>query len=357
MVEKLYSEFDSNLTIRSATSKSFDESKINLSKIKKLNKVAHVSKGIEEIVILKHEKKWANAKLFAVENTFLELAKTKNHLVDGESYIYKNNQNYALIGANLLDKLNGYISQNENHETLIIYFPKRNAKINVNTNPFRSDIIKLSGRINYNKEVNEEVIIVPLLFAKEILDYENRISKIYINCKQKNDLLSLQEELQQLIGKDFIVETHFQKNALIYQTSKTEKVIVICILVFVFIMAIFNLIASITMLYIEKESNIKTMNSFGASKDFVFKIFFYEGLLISFKGIVIGLFLGLIVALGQFYFKLVVLPNSGGQAFPMWITLKDVLLVFGIVSIISILASYLSISFLLKINKSDGSSK
>jgi lipoprotein-releasing system permease protein len=357
MVEKLYSEFDSNITIRSANGKTFDEKTLAIHKIKLLPEVKYVCKGIEEIVILKHEKKWANAKLFAVEDNFLELANTKKHLVDGENFIENKGENYTLIGASLLDKLNAYVSNNEIFESLIIYFPKRDAKLRVNSNPFRSEIIKVSGRLNYNKEVNDEVLLVPLDFARNALNYESNISKLFVNCKQKSQLYDLQEKIQKLVGKDFIVENHFQKNALIYQTSKTEKIIVIFILVFVFIMAIFNLISSITMLYIEKEDNLKTMSSFGASNSFIFKIFFYEGLLISFKGIFIGLLLGLIVAGSQYYFKLVLLPNSSGQAFPMWINVKDILLVFGIVSIISILASYLSISFLLKINKSDGSTK
>jgi lipoprotein-releasing system permease protein len=357
MVEKLYSEFDSNLTIRSKIGKSFDEKTIDYAAIKKIPEVKYVCKAIEEIVILKHEKKWANAKVYAVENEFLKLAQTETHLVDGESFISENNENYALIGANLLDKLQAYVQAQGTFETIMIYFPKRDGKISLGANPFRSELVKISGRLNYNKEVNEEAIIVPLELAKNALNYEDNISSVYINCHKKEQLFEVQEKLQKLVGKDFEVVTHFEKNALIYQTSKTEKAIVICILVFIFILAIFNLIASLTMLFIEKKDNIKTMESFGASKNFIFKIFFIEGLLISFKGIFIGVFLGLAIAFTQYYFKIVLLPNSGGQAFPMWLTWLDGIMVFVIVSIISILASYLAIKFLLKTNHSNGQTK
>ncbi len=353
MVEKLYSEFDSNLTIRSAKGKTFDENDLNIKRIKAFSEVKHVCKAVEEIVILKHEKKWANAQVYGVEEEFLNLAQTKNHLVDGDNFISKNEENFALIGATLLDKLQGFIPQNGEHESLIIYFPKRDAKISVTSNPFRSELIQVAGRLNYNKEVNEEAIIVPLDLVRNALNYDSHISSVYINCKNKEQLFDLQEKIQNEVGKNFLVETHFQKNALIYQTSETEKVIVICILVFVFILAIFNLVASLTMLFIEKKDNLETLKSFGANKRFIFKIFFYEGLLISFKGIVLGLILGLFVAGLQLYFKLLILPNSGGQAFPISLTFKDTVFVFGIVSIISILASYLSISFLLKSNKAD----
>lgn len=350
MVEKLYSEFDANLTIKAKTGKSFDEKTLHIGQLKKIEGVAHVSKAIEEIVILKHEKKWVNAKLIAVEEDFLNMIEAKKHLVDGEAFITMDNQNFGLIGASLLDKLQGFIPEHS-FESIIVYFPKRNARVSAMNNPFRTEMLNISGRINYNKEVNEEALLIPLSLGQEMLDYEEKISSIYINCKTKDALFDVKEKVEKLIGSNFRVETHFEKNKLIYQTSKTEKIIVIFILVFIFILAIFNLVASLTMLYIEKKDNILTLKSMGANKSFVFKIFFYEGLLISFKGIFFGLILGFLIAGSQYYFKLITLPNSGGQPFPMWLNVTDCILVFVIVSIISILASYLTISFLLKNQK------
>ena len=347
MVEKLYSSFDSNLTIQPKTGKTFDEKTIDLRRIKQTEGVSYVSKAIEEIVILKHEKKWVNARLFAVEEDFLKLATVPQHMVDGNAVLEARGEHYGLIGATLLDKLQGFIPEH-GYESIFVYYPKRNARVGKLSNPFRTELLKISGRINYNKEVNEEALVIPLHMGQEMLDYEGRISVVYVNCKQKDQLYDVKERLEQLVGENFEVKTHFEKNALIYQTSKTEKVIVICILVFIFILAIFNLIASLTMLYIEKKDNILTLKSMGASPGFIFRIFFFEGLLISFKGIFFGLILGLVIAFCQYYFKILILPNSGGQAFPMWITLDDSLLVFGIVSIISILASYFTISFLIK---------
>lgn len=347
MVERLYSSFDSNLTIQAKTGKTFDENTIDMRRIRQLEGVGKVSKAIEEIVILKHEKKWVNARLFAVEEDFLKLASVSEHLVDGNAVLQAHGESFGLIGASLLDKLQGFIPEH-GYESIFVYFPRRNAKVTALSSPFRTEILKISGRINYNKEVNEEALLIPLQLGQEMLDYEGKLTAVYVNCQQKKQLYDVKEELERMLGKRFEVKTHFEKNALIYQTSKTEKVIVICILVFIFILAIFNLIASLTMLYIEKKDNILTLKSMGANPGFIFRIFFFEGLLISFKGIFFGLILGLVIAFCQYYFKILILPNSGGQAFPMWITLDDSLLVFGIVSIISILASYFTISFLIK---------
>lgn len=351
MVERLYSEFDAEIVVRSTQGKTFDEKTIPLETLKKLPEIAYISKGIEEVVILKHEKKWANAKLYGVEESFLKLIHVEKHLVDGEAYLQNEGKTYGLIGAALLDQLQGYIPARGEVENLLVYSPKREAKMSLTQNPFRSSAIQLSGRLNYNKEVNDETLLVPLAYARELLDYGDDLSLIYIALKDKKQLLPIREKIQRMLGKNFSVVTHYEKNALIYQTSKTEKVIVLCILVFIFILAIFNLVASLTMLYIEKKDNLSTMNSFGADRNFMFRIFFYEGLLISFRGILIGLVLGLGIVMSQIYFKLLQLPNSGGQAFPMNMSVIQAIMILAIVSFISVFASYFTIYFLLKNHK------
>ena len=57
MVEKLYSEFDSDITIRYAKGKTFNENQINFNQLKQLKGIENYSKAVEEVVVLKHEKK------------------------------------------------------------------------------------------------------------------------------------------------------------------------------------------------------------------------------------------------------------------------------------------------------------
>lgn len=351
MVEQLYSEYDTNLTIRSTKGKTFDESTLNIQSIKKMEGVFLTSKAIEEIVVLKHEQKWVNARMVGIEPAFLKMTNIPKHMVDGFPTLDENGEPMALIGATLLDKLNGFIPKNTGYETVDAYFPKRSAKIGNFTNPFNNQIIKISGRVNFNREVNQEAFIIPIELAKTNLDYQKAITALYVNINQGSEAEDVKSQIQQKIGKNFIVKTHLEKNALIYQTSKSERFIVICILIFVFIMAAFNLVASLTMLYIEKKDNIKTMESFGANEQFIFKIFFYEGILIAGKGIIIGLLLGYAVCFLQIFGNVLEMPNSGGEPFPINVTWGDGILVLSLVGILSILASYLPVKYLVYKNR------
>ena len=244
----MYSEYDSNLTIRSAKGKSFDEATLDIKKIKSIPEVSHTSRALEEIVVIKNEQKWANARMIGVDPEFLKIAKVSDHIVDGYATLEENKMSMALIGATLLDKLDGYIPKMEgDYERVDVYFPKRNAKVSALSNPFRNQVIPIAGRLNYNREVNQESFIIPIELAREMLDYEQDMTALFVNVKDKSKSEKVKKIIQEQLGADWIVKTHLEKNALIYQTSKSEKLIVIGILVFIFIMAAFNLVASLTM--------------------------------------------------------------------------------------------------------------
>ena len=350
MIDRLYSEFDSEITIRPVQGKTFNENRIDGDRILAIPGVIRYSRAVEEVVILKHEKKWVNANLIGVDSSFLLMTNMKNHMVDGGTFLKLEQEDFGLIGATLLDKLGGFIPQNLGFETLTCYVPKRDMKIRFGKNPFKTQLLKISGRINYNREVNAQQLIVPLSMSKELMDYDNQISALYIQCDENKDREAIKKEVQNYVGDDYVVKTNYEKNELVYKTSKSEKIIVLIILLFIFILAAFNLVASLTMLFVEKLENIKTMISYGANSRFIFKIFFFEGLLISGKGILIGAFLGYLVCILQINFELITMPNSGGEAFPMKLSFFDGTLILTLVVLLSILFSYLPVKFLIHNN-------
>ncbi|OFZ20960.1 MAG: hypothetical protein A3D92_03715 [Bacteroidetes bacterium RIFCSPHIGHO2_02_FULL_44_7] len=350
MIDRLYSEYDSDITVRAVEGKTFNEARIDLAALGKLDGIVRYSRAIEEVVILKHEKKWVNANMIGVDPSFIHMTDMTNHMVDGVPLLKAGDQRYGIVGASLLDKLDAYIPKNIGHESLICYAPKRTLKIGPGKNPFKTEVIQLSGRINYNREVNEQSFIVPLDLSRELMDYTVQISAVYVECEPDADKDEVKARIQAAVGKDFVVKTNYEKNELIYKTSKSEKLIVLIILLFIFVLAAFNLVASLTMLFVEKLDNLWTMKSFGAHHSHLFRIFFYEGLLISGKGIFIGAIFGYAICFAQIEFSLITMPNSAGEAFPMSVSFADGILILSLVSVLSILFSYLPVKYLIRKN-------
>jgi lipoprotein-releasing system permease protein len=350
MIEKLYSDFDTDITIRSNAGKTFSENQVDFSSLLKVDGVKNVSRAIEEVVVLKHEKKWVNASLVGVDSSFLSITRMTEHMVDGKPVLTDKNGDFGILGASLLDKLGGFIPEKMGYEQVILYAPKRDSKVRLGSNPFHTSIVNVAGRMNFNREVNAEMIVLPIQLAKEVLNYNDAITAIYIDVESDISNEEVKQILLAKLGSDFDVKTNYEKNELIYKTSKSEKVIVLIILVFIFILAAFNLIASLTMLFVEKKENVQTMIGLGADQRMVFRIFFIEGVLIAGKGIFIGLLIGYGICLTQVYGGYLTMPNSGGEPFPVKLSFQDGLLIVSLVSVLSFLFSYLPVRYLLKKN-------
>jgi lipoprotein-releasing system permease protein len=352
MITKLYSDFDSDLLVRYEYGKTFREEQLPINKIRSTPGISSISKAVEETVVVKHKNKWVNAQLIGVENQFLWMSKMNNHLIDGKARLESNGKFTAMIGASLLDKLEGQIHDINGNEQVQLYVPRRSAKVQLNSSPFNSERIEITGRFNFNKEVNDGVILLPLEKAKQLLEYDTELTAVYIDVSENYNNESVRDELKQLLGSSFSVKTNFEKNELIYKTSQSEKIIVLVILLFIFILAAFNLVASLTMLFVEKKDDMLTMISFGANKKLVFNVFFFEGLMIAGKGILWGMLLGYLSCVFQLITGALVMPNSNGESFPIAITFFDGILIFSLVSLLSVIFSYFPVRYLVNKNLS-----
>lgn len=120
-----------------------------------------------------------------------------------------------------------------------------------------------------------------------------------------------------------------------------EKWVTFLIMVFVLLIAVFNLVGSLSMLIVEKRDDIKSLQNMGASEQLISRIFLYEGWLISFIGIISGIITGLALCLLQQYFGLLQLSDTPGayiiEAYPVIVKMTDVVIAFAVVSLISLL--------------------
>ena len=116
------------------------------------------------------------------------------------------------------------------------------------------------------------------------------------------------------------------------------------ILTFVLIIAIFNIIGSLTMLVIDKRKDIAILTSLGADKQLIQGIFFFEGMMISIIGCITGLVLGLIFCILQQRFGLVKMDSKMSvlDAYPISLRVSDFGLVFLTVTIVAVIASGIS---------------
>lgn len=352
LVFKMFSSFESDIQISAQNSKTFDKAYI-LPQVYEMEGVDKFSHVIEEIAIVKNGDNFIIGTIKGVEQDFLEMSEMKEHLLDGKGIIEDDYGPLALIGGGAIENLDGYIYQVEGeYETFTLYSPNREEKISSNqlknVDAFSTSQIPIAGVFSYNNDVDLNYLLVPLDFAASIFNYKDEITQLEIDFKPNTDLIAKKNELIQLLGPSFKVETNIEQNKLIFETSQSEKWITTLLLGFIFFLATFNMIASITMLVIEKKENMKTLFALGAKETQLRRIFFYEGLLINGLGLIFGLILGYGVCYLQLEFGLIAMENSHVEFFPITFKWIDLFLILGITTVFGILAAYLPSRFLIK---------
>lgn len=351
LVLDMFSSFDSDIKISAKHSKTFDRNFLP-EEIYEVDGLVNYTEVIEEIAIIKNQENFIIGTIKGVSPSFLEMAEMDRHLMDGKGELEDSYGPLSIIGAGAIENLDGYIYQVEDqYEYFTIYSPNRGEKISSNQmrniDAFTTSQIPVVGVFSYNNKVDQEYLIVSLEYARDIFDYKEDITQLEIDFHPDVDLEKKKEELAQIVGPSFTIETGFEQNRLIYETSQSEKWITTLLLGFIFFLATFNMIASITMLVIEKKDNMRTLFALGARENQLRRIFFYEGLLINGLGLVLGLLIGYGICYLQMEVGLIEMQNSAVPYFPIQFKSADLFLILGITTGFGILAAWLPSKFLI----------
>ena len=103
------------------------------------------------------------------------------------------------------------------------------------------------------------------------------------------------------------------------------------------------------MLILDKQGDIDTLDSLGASSKIIKRIFLLEGWMISITGAVIGLFLGSLISWLQQEYGLIKLSGSGSfiiDAYPVVFQIMDVVKVFFTVLGIGFIAAWIPVRYI-----------
>ncbi len=345
MISKLYTSFDAPITIQHQTRKTFFLREIDLGQLQKLRGVSCFSKELEELVVLRKNQRWVNANMHAVDAVFVRQANVSSHLINGVGAAHLNQENHVFLGADIFSKLRLGLGSADNN--IQLYVPKRGLRMQLGKTPFFIRQIQVAGAMNFNQELNGSALLWNYDAAAQFFNQQGAVTRLHVYHKQNINLEDLRTEIKALLGPRFLVRTQFEKNALIYKTSRSERLVVFIILLFMFILASFNLIATLTMLIHEKQGNLQVLKALGMTAQNRFQIFFFEGLLLSFIGVLSGVILGLLVCWTQQYFGWLIVPGAN-VPFPIVFKWKDFASILLASTVLSFLFTYFPVRFLLR---------
>lgn len=353
LVTKLFSAYDPDLLVTPATGKVFRADAPEVKKALLTDGIEAVAQTLEENALLRYGDKQAPVLVKGVSDNFRQVADMQKVMLAGNFAFKQGDIEYGVMGVGLASKLNAH---REFVTPMEIYAPIRNAKINL-ANPsgaFTQTYIYLNGVFSLNNQkADESLLIVSLDIARKAFLYEgNQVSALAVKIKDGASSKIVREHLKAVLGEKYLVKDRFEQQESTFRIMQIEKWVTFFILAFIAVIAVFNVIGSLTMLILEKQGDIATLRSLGADSSTIAGIFLVEGWLISFIGASAGLVLGLALCLIQQHFGLLKLSNTPGaflvDAYPVKVEAGDLLLIFSCVVSIGFLAVVLPIRNLRK---------
>ena len=345
LILKMYNSFDPHIKIISAEGKVFNPYNITIND----SEIAEKAFILEERVLLKYQEKKFIATIKGVSSSYRKLTTFDSLLFEGNYIDDYENENVAVIGKGIAYYLS--IGLNNMFEQLQIFIPDRSKRRLLNNKEvFKQSSVLPVGFFGIQAEIDEEYIITPLSFIQKLAERGNNISSIEVRLKNKNEMLEFQKVLQARLGNQFIVKNRLEQQDFLYKILNTEKLVVFIILVFIMIIASFNIIGSLTMLMLDKKKDIKTFKSFGATQIGVESIFLNKSMLTIATGTFIGLTIGLALALLQHNFGFISMGSGSFvvDSYPVLIKKTDIVIVAITVLFIGLLASWYPVKILIK---------
>lgn len=347
VITKFFSNFDPDLKITAVEGKMFNPSEYNFKKIKNLPGVVHYAEVIEEVALLKYGTQQYIATVKGVPDNYAVYTHIDSLIIDGEFMLNNQGIDYAVVGQGVAYNLGIGLTF---VDPIRIFVPKKGQQTGMNlARSLNQDYIYPSGIFSVLEEVDSKYIIVPYHFAAELFESEKDVSSVELGFAPDINKKHLQKQIQDILGNDFQIKNKYQQHDLIYRTMKSEKWAAYLILVFILIIASFNILGSLSMLIIDKKEDLFILKSMGANSKTIRQIFLFNGWLIALAGAILGSLLGVFLCWIQIKFGLITLPGAGSfviSAYPVKIIFSDIFLVFVAVLLIGFLASWYPVKFI-----------
>ena len=252
-------------------------------------------------------------------------------------------KNSIIIGSSLAANLGAYVGDD----------------ITLTTTEIRTSIVgsypisiklKIVGIYELKTEIDQYLVLTSHETTQKIKKLEpNETSSIRIKT---NDLFKADEisnELINILGKDYYFLSWKESHGTLFEAIKFEKLLISLMLFLIVAVASILVLSTIVMTVKSKEREIAILRTLGASSSQLVLIFFTQGVIVSFIGIILGIIVGYLFTINinnlviflEFILNRNLLEAYFINYFPYYIDSFQILLICLISFFISILSSFI----------------
>jgi len=303
--------------------------------------IVSYSKVLDERASFIYKDKSAIARIKGVDANYLLVNNMDTAIYVGE-WLDKEAVEAVVVGYGLSSSLS--LGTYDFIEPLKILVPKPGkGYVNNPKTAFNQLSVQPIGIFRLTDDIDKKYIFSHLALAQSLVNYKpNQISAIEVKLRPNSNTVAVKKRLQSILGSGYKIETRAQLNAVFHKMLNTENLISYLIFTLILIIALFNVIGAIVMMILDKRENLKTLFNLGATVKEIKKIFIFQGFLLTFFGLIIGLILGAIIVLLQKQYGLIMITPS--LPYPVEFQYINVIIVFFTIIFLGFIASLIASS-------------
>ena len=165
------------------------------------------------------------------------------------------------------------------------------------TQPLR-ERIQVTGILRLDGQLDHSYALMPLAQAQQLMDYQaEQVSGVELKTADPFNIQTLDYSMLQDYPQMLYLQNWISKFGYMYRDIQLIRTVMYIAMVLVIGVACFNIVSTLIMAVKDKAGDIAIMRTLGANNGFIKRIFVWYGLQAGMKGCLIGIVLGVILAL------------------------------------------------------------
>jgi lipoprotein-releasing system permease protein len=296
-------DFDAHIRLRVLNSETLDSTDVIEEKLSKIEEIRHIVPYIHNYVMIRHGNEVDGVIVEGISEKDIKKTLNVDRFIKSGSLNFKSedNKDGVVIGQKLADYLNVDL-----YDKVYLFVMKGTQGFG-NRPRIKTFIVKGiydSGVSDYD----DIYIYTSLAAAQDLFNFGSKFSGYQIVVNNPEDADQICSIINETLGYPFYAISWKDLHSNLFEWLDVQRFPIMILFGLIAVVAIFNIISSLTMIVIEKTKDIGILKSMGVNKKQITKIFVLEGFFIGLIGTLLGYLLALTLGWIQSHYGIISIP-------------------------------------------------
>ena len=261
------------------------------SKLRQNPQITGVSPFVSFTALVENGAKLKVVQIKGVETALQDQVSSLGHFVLNQGW-----QNFAQNGGLVLGSAIARDLDVQEGDWVSLLISQQKGTENL-TQPLR-ERIQVTGILRLDGQLDHSYALMPLAQAQQLMNYQaEQVSGVELKTADPFNIQTLDYSMLQDYPQMLYLQNWISKFGYMYRDIQLIRTVMYIAMVLVIGVACFNIVSTLIMAVKDKAGDIAIMRTLGANNGFIKRIFIWYGLQAGMKGCLIGIVLGVILAL------------------------------------------------------------